>query len=169
MPIELLGSSQPIKQRVPVQTHLQRAVGLLGNAHVVDQVQGARHRRGRGGFAGAQAEHAVFQARAVGVVDQRHLALGVLGVDVFGIPLRQVEFALRVEQLHVGVPVLGVAQFGLAVEELLDLVLQLRIHHFTSRRLRARWSKPLSRNRCQLRCWLTYKPSWVNSVPVMAG
>ncbi len=153
--VELLRRSQSIEQRVPVQFHLQRSIRLLGNAHVIDQVQGARHRCGRRGFAGAQTEHTVFQARAVGVINQRHLALGITGVDVFRVPLRQVELTLRVEQLHIGVPVLGVAQLGFTVEELLDLVLQLRIHHFTSRSVSAWLSKPLSRNCCQLRCWFT--------------
>ncbi|MNH36570.1 hypothetical protein D3C79_973750 [compost metagenome] len=83
--------------------------------------------------------------------------------------MRQVELAVFGEQLDVGIPVLGVAQFGFAIEKLFDLVLQLRIHHCTSRSFRGLASRPSSRNFCQLLCWLTYSPSWVNSVPVMAG
>ncbi|MNE97956.1 hypothetical protein D3C80_1963960 [compost metagenome] len=78
---------------------------------------------------------------------------------MFGIPLRQMELTVLAEQVQVGVPVLGIAQLGLAVEELLDAVLQLRIHGFTSFSLRACcWcmrSRPLRRNFCQLPCWLT--------------
>ncbi|MNV83373.1 hypothetical protein D3C71_1771760 [compost metagenome] len=68
--VELLGGRQAIEQRVPVQSHLQLTLRQFADAYVVDLVQGARQGRGGGRLAGAQAEHPVFQARAVGVVDQ---------------------------------------------------------------------------------------------------
>ncbi|MCY1249857.1 hypothetical protein D9M72_634290 [compost metagenome] len=95
---------------MPVQAHLQAAIGKFADAHVVDRVQGARQRRGRGSLAGAQAEYAILQPGAVGVVDQRHLAFRILRVDMLGIPLRQVEFTVRIEQLQIGIPILGIAE-----------------------------------------------------------
>ncbi|MNR12505.1 hypothetical protein D3C85_1288660 [compost metagenome] len=152
---EVLGLAQAVVQGLPAGLRFQLAVIALDNAHVADLVQGARHRDGRGGLAGADAEHAVFQARAVAVVDQRHAAFRVGGVGVLGLPLRQVVLALLVEQVQVGVPVLGIAQGGFGVEVLLDAVLQLRVHACTSCSFRALRSRPWRRNRCQLACWFT--------------
>ena len=151
---EAAGLVQALEQGLPVDPHSQQAFAFLGDAHVADLVQGARHRHGGRGFAGADTEHPVFQAGTAGVVDQRHLALRIAGVALLGLPL-QVELALFVELREVAVPVLGIAEFGVAVEELFDAVLQSGVHGVTSFARRARRSRPSRRKRRQCACWLT--------------
>src|SRR5450830_1363135 len=103
---------------VPVETQFDFSPVATQHLQVGDQVRGAWLRGAGAGAFGLDPEHAVFQAIAVGVVDQRDLALRVFGQAVVVIPGRHPELRLRAIALQPFVPLAVVEQPGLAVEEI---------------------------------------------------
>jgi hypothetical protein len=103
--------------RGPVEGHAQAVLVARQHLDVVDRVAGARVGRGRARAVGLDAEHAVFQALAGRVVDQRDLVARVGGEAVVVVPRRHVELDVgRVELEPVG-PALLVERAGLGVEK----------------------------------------------------
>ncbi|MCY1542330.1 hypothetical protein D9M68_780730 [compost metagenome] len=104
-------------ERVPVETHGAGVAVHVQQFDVAQVVAGARVRHGGAGALGLDAEHAVFQALAARVIDQRDLALRVGDQPAVVVPARHPELHLRVVALDPFVPRFIVEQARLAVQE----------------------------------------------------
>ena len=99
-----------VVQGLPHHAGFHIAIGQGFHQHIVNHVAGAWHRRGRSGFACTDAEHAVFQTRAVFVIHIRQALIRVLHISVFIYPLRDVEQAVFIVQIQIRFPLAGIAQ-----------------------------------------------------------
>ena len=120
---EAVGLLVAVVERVPVEPQLYRVALVRQDLQVVNLVGGARLRRARPAALGLDPVDPVFQPVAVGVVDQRDLAVRVAGELVVVIPGGHPELGVFAVQREPLVPLPVIEQPCFAVQKRLDVVI----------------------------------------------